>query len=56
MPAFHASSMDRVIVYAAAQRAWDADQSRRKCKLPCSEPEVMLESMSRHSEGIGDGS
>jgi len=45
----HKIPPDRVIIFDEAQRAWDAEQSRRKFKRPFSEPEVMLEIMSRHS-------
>ncbi len=40
---------DRVIVFDEAQRAWNAEHSNRKFKRPESEPEIMLEIMSRHS-------
>jgi hypothetical protein len=40
--------VDRVVIFDEAQRAWDADQSLRKFKRPYSEPEIMLDVMSRH--------
>ncbi len=39
---------DRVVVFDEAQRAWDADQSRRKFKRPHAEAEIMLDVMDRH--------
>ena len=39
---------DRVVIFDEAQRAWNAEQSFRKFKRPKSEPELMLEIMSRH--------
>jgi hypothetical protein len=39
---------DRLIVFDEAQRAWSAEQSNRKFKRNVSEPEIMLEIMSRH--------
>lgn len=41
---------DRVIIFDEAQRAWNAEHSFRKFKRPKSEPEMMLEIMSRHSD------
>jgi len=39
---------DRVVVFDEAQRAWNAEQSKRKFKRDFSEPELMLEIMGRH--------
>lgn len=39
---------DRVVVFDEAQRAWNAEQSRRKFKRDASEPEIMLDIMDRH--------
>lgn len=39
---------DRVIVFDEAQRAWNAEQSRRKFKRDRSEPQIMLDIMDRH--------
>jgi hypothetical protein len=39
---------DRLIVFDEAQRAWNAEQSNRKFKRNVSEPEIMLDIMSRH--------
>jgi DUF2075 family protein len=39
---------DRVVVFDEAQRAWNAEQSRRKFKRDGSEPEIMLDIMDRH--------
>jgi broad-specificity NMP kinase len=40
---------DRVVVFDEAQRAWNAEQSRRKFKRDRSEPEIMLDIMDRHA-------
>jgi hypothetical protein len=40
----------RVIVFDEAQRAWNAEQNRRKGRPNVSEPEMMLEIMDRHSD------
>ncbi len=40
--------VDQVVVFDEAQRAWDADQSKRKFNRPFSEPEILLEVMNRH--------
>jgi DUF2075 family protein len=37
-----------VVVFDEAQRAWNAEQSRRKFKRDASEPEIMLDVMDRH--------
>jgi hypothetical protein len=37
------------VVFDEAQRAWNREQSHRKFKRDCSEPEIMLETMSRHT-------
>lgn len=42
--------VDKVVVFDEAQRAWDADQSRRKFGRPFSEPETLLEIMDRHPD------
>lgn len=39
---------DRVVVFDEAQRAWNAEQSRRKFKRDVSEPRIMLDIMDRH--------
>lgn len=39
---------DRLIVFDEAQRAWNAEQSNRKFQRNVSEPEIMLDVMSRH--------
>jgi DUF2075 family protein len=39
---------DRVVVFDEAQRAWNAEQSRRKFRRERSEPEIMLDIMDRH--------
>jgi len=39
---------DRVVVFDEAQRAWNREQSQRKFKRDCSEPEIMLNIMDRH--------
>jgi hypothetical protein len=43
-----AAPPDRVVVFDEAQRAWNAEQSRRKFKRDASEPEIMLDIMDRH--------
>lgn len=40
--------VDQVVVFDEAQRAWDAEQSRRKFNRPFSEPEILLDVMDRH--------
>jgi hypothetical protein len=40
----------RVTVFDEAQRAWDAEQNRRKGRPQVSEPDMMLEVMDRHSD------
>jgi DUF2075 family protein len=42
--------VDRIVVFDEAQRAWNAEQSFRKFKRNCSEPEMMLEIMDRHPD------
>ena len=39
---------DRVVIFDEAQRAWNREQSLRKFKRDCSEPEIMLDIMDRH--------
>src|SRR5271165_687078 len=39
---------DRVIIFDEAQRAWDAEQNRRKKRPEVSEAHMMLDVMSRH--------
>jgi schlafen family protein len=41
---------DKVIVFDEAQRAWNAEQARRKFNRPHSEPEMVLEIMDRHPD------
>ena len=41
---------DQVVIFDEAQRAWNADQSRRKFDRDFSEPEIMLEIMDRHMD------
>lgn len=40
--------VERVVVFDEAQRAWNADQNRKKNGLEVSEPETMLSIMDRH--------
>ncbi len=40
----------KVIVFDEAQRAWDAEQNRRKGRPNVSEPEMMLQVMDRHND------
>lgn len=40
----------QVVVFDEAQRAWDAEQNRRKGRANVSEPEMMLQIMDRHSD------
>jgi hypothetical protein len=47
--AVSSAPLDRVIVFDEAQRAWNAEQSKRKFKRLESEPEIMLNIMDRHS-------
>ena len=42
--------VDHVAIFDEAQRAWNAEQSLRKFKRNFSEPEIMLDVMSRHSD------
>lgn len=39
-----------VVVFDEAQRAWDAEQNKRKGRANISEPEMMLDIMDRHSD------
>ncbi len=41
-----------VVVFDEAQRAWNQEQSRRKFKRDSSEPEMMLEAMSRREVAV----
>ncbi|HYL37061.1 MAG TPA: DNA/RNA helicase domain-containing protein [Bryobacteraceae bacterium] len=41
---------DRVIVFDEAQRAWNAEHSKRKFNRPVSEPQIMLDVMNRHQD------
>jgi len=40
----------KVVVFDEAQRAWDAEQNRRKNRPEVSEPRMMLEIMDRHDD------
>jgi hypothetical protein len=42
--------VQRIVVFDEAQRAWDAEQNRRKGRPHVSEPEMMLEIMDRHPD------
>jgi hypothetical protein len=42
--------VERVVVFDEAQRAWNADQNRKKNGLEISEPETMLSIMDRHQD------
>lgn len=42
--------VERVVVFDEAQRAWNANQNRKKNGLEISEPEIMLSIMDRHSD------
>jgi hypothetical protein len=42
--------VERVVVFDEAQRAWNADQNRKKNGLDASEPETMLAIMDRHQD------
>jgi DUF2075 family protein len=41
-------AVERVVVFDEAQRAWNADQNRKKNGIEVSEPETMLSIMNRH--------
>jgi hypothetical protein len=41
-------AVERVVVFDEAQRAWNADQNRKKNGIEASEPETMLSIMDRH--------
>ena len=41
---------DKVIIFDEAQRAWNKQHSKRKFGRPNSEPSMLLEIMSRHSD------
>jgi hypothetical protein len=41
---------ERVVVFDEAQRAWDADQNKKKTGQEISEPETMLSIMDRHQD------
>ena len=41
---------EKVVVFDEAQRAWNADQNRKKNGLDISEPETMLSIMDRHQD------
>ncbi len=41
-------AVERVVVFDEAQRAWNADQNRKKNGIEVSEPETMLSIMDRH--------
>ncbi len=42
--------VERVVIFDEAQRAWNADQNRKKNQLEVSEPETMLSIMDRHKD------
>jgi len=42
--------VERVVVFDEAQRAWNANQNRKKNGLEVSEPEIMLSIMDRHTD------
>lgn len=42
--------IDKIVVFDEAQRAWNADQNRKKNQLEASEPETMLSIMDRHKD------
>jgi hypothetical protein len=42
--------VEKVVVFDEAQRAWNADQNRKKNGLDISEPETMLSIMDRHKD------
>ena len=42
--------VEQVVVFDEAQRAWNADQNRKKNGLEVSEPETMLSIMDRHQD------
>jgi hypothetical protein len=42
--------VEKVVVFDEAQRAWNADQNRKKNGLEISEPETMLSIMDRHQD------
>jgi len=42
--------VEKVVVFDEAQRAWNADQNRKKNGLEISEPETMLSIMNRHQD------
>ncbi|MBZ0242223.1 MAG: DUF2075 domain-containing protein, partial [Bacteroidales bacterium] len=43
-------SNNKVVIFDEAQRAWNAEQSKRKFDRDFSEPEMMLEIMDRHND------
>lgn len=43
-------SPEKVVVFDEAQRAWNADQNRKKNGIEASEPETMLSIMDRHDD------
>lgn len=42
--------VDKVVIFDEAQRAWNAEQSKRKFKRNFSEPDMMLSIMDRHTD------
>jgi hypothetical protein len=42
--------IERVVIFDEAQRAWNADQNRKKNGLEVSEPETMLSILDRHKD------
>jgi hypothetical protein len=43
-------AVEKVVVFDEAQRAWNADQNRKKNGIEVSEPETMLSIMDRHQD------
>ncbi len=41
---------NKIVIFDEAQRAWNADYSKRKFERPLSEPELMLQIMDRHTD------
>jgi hypothetical protein len=42
--------VEKVVIFDEAQRAWNADQNRKKNSLDASEPETMISIMDRHQD------
>jgi hypothetical protein len=47
---FDKAPVEKIVVFDEAQRAWDADQNRKKNGLDVSEAETMLSIMDRHQD------